>query len=57
MEGVWELEYLRGVLFIKAIGTGVALGIGVAAAVILHLLRKRRFLSVILPDPSTLILY
>ena len=57
MEDVWELEYPCGVLVIKAIGTGVALGIGVAAAVILHFLRKRRFLSVILPDPSTLILY
>ena len=39
------------------VGPGVALGIGVSAGLSLHFLRKRRFLSVILPEPSTLILY
>ena len=36
---------------------GVALGIGSGAALNLHFLRKQRLLSVILPDPSTLIRY
>ena len=39
------------------VGPSVALGIGVGAGLSLHFLRKRRFLSVILPEPSTLILY
>ena len=39
------------------VGPSVALGIGVGVGLRLHFLRKRRFLSVILPEPSTLILY
>ena len=39
------------------VGPSVALGIGVGVGLSLHFLRKRRFLSVILPEPSTLILY
>ena len=39
------------------VGPTVALGIGVGEGLSLHFLRKRRFLSVILPEPSTLILY
>ena len=36
---------------------GVAFGIGFGAVLNLHFLWIRRFLSVILPDPSTLIRY
>ena len=39
------------------VGPSVALGIGVGVGLSLHFLRKWRFLSVILPEPSTLILY
>ena len=41
----------------ESFGPGVALGIGVDVGVSLHFLRKRRFLSVILPDVPTLIQY
>ena len=44
-----------GVLIVGVIAAGVALGFG--AVLNLHFLRKRRFLSVILPDPSTLTQY
>ena len=47
----------RGALVVEVIGTGVALGNGVGTTLTSHFLRKRRFLSVILPDPSTLIRY
>ena len=39
----------------EIIGAGIALSIGVGAALNSHFLRKRWFRSVILPDPSTLI--
>ena len=39
------------------VGPTVALGIGVGVGLSLHFLRKWRFLSVTLPEPSTLILY
>ena len=39
----------------EIIGTGVALGIRVGAGLSSHFLRKRHFLSVILPDPSILL--
>ena len=45
------------VLLDGIVGPSVALGIGVGAGLSLHFLRKWRFLSVILPEPSTLILY
>ena len=45
------------VLLDGVIGPGVELDIGVGAGLSLHFLRKRQFLSVILPDPSTLIRY
>ena len=51
----WGLECKSGALLVEVIGTGVALGIGVDAALISHFLRKLQFLSVILSDPSTLI--
>ena len=39
------------------IGPSAALGTGVGVGLSLHFLRKQQFLSVILPDPSTLIRY
>ena len=44
-----------GALLVEVIGSGVALGIGVGVGLCLHFLRKQLFLSVILPDPLTLI--
>ena len=44
-----------GALLERVISPGVALGIGLGVDLNLHFLRKRWFLSVILPDPSTLI--
>ena len=46
-----------GALLVEVIDTDVALGIGVGAALILHILRKQQFLSAILPVSSTLIQY
>ena len=46
-----------GVLIVGVIVAGVALGIGFGAVLILHFLRKRRFLCLILPNPSTFIRY
>ena len=46
-----------GVLIVGVMVAGVALGIGFGAVLNLHFLRKQQFLSVILPDPSTLIWY
>ena len=46
-----------GVLRVELIGTRVVLGIGASAALISHFFRKQWFLSVILPDPSTLFQY
>ena len=57
LEDVGGLRCKSQALLVKVIGTGVALGIGVGAALISHFLKKQRFLSVILPDPTTLIQY
>ena len=46
----------NGALLVEFIGTSVALVIGVGVGLISHL-RKRQFLSMILPDPSTQIWY
>ena len=46
-----------GVLIVGVMAAGVALGIGFGVVLNLHFLRKRWFLSVILPDPLTLIRY
>ena len=50
-ENVGESGCKSRALFMEFIGMGVALGIGVAAALISHFLRKQQFLSVTLPDP------
>ena len=50
-------RYRNVVLFDGIVGPSVALGIGVGAGLSSHFLRKWRFLSVILPDPLTLIRY
>ena len=46
-----------GILIVGVIAAGVALGISFGVVLNLHFLRKQQFLSVILPDPSTLIRY
>ena len=59
----YVLEDVRGsrrgsrVLIIGVMAAGVALGIGFGAVLNLHFLRKRRFVSVVLSDPSTRIQY
>ena len=61
--GVSLLEDVRGsgcrsgVLIEGVMAADVALGIGFGAVLNSHFLRKRWFLSVILPSPSTLIQY
>ena len=42
-----------GVLELEPMGSSIALGIGVGVGFVISFFRKRRFLSVILPDPST----
>ena len=53
----WGIRCKSGGLLVAVISTGVALGIGVSAALISHFLWKQRFLSVSLPDPLTPIQY
>ena len=61
--GVSLQEDVRGsgcrseVLIVGDMAAGLALGIGSGAVLNLHFLWKRRFLRVILPNPSTLILF
>ena len=57
LEDVRGLRCRSRVLIIGVMAAGVALGIGFGAVLNLHFLRKRWFLSVVLPDPSTLIQY
>ena len=56
-EDVGRLGRKSGALLVEVIVTGVEFGIGVGAALISHFLRKWWFLSMIFPDPSTLIWY
>ena len=56
-EDVKELGCKSGALLGDVIGTDVAFCFEVGADLILHFIRKRYFLSVILIDPSTLIWY
>ena len=61
--GMSLLENVRGsgcrsgVLLVGVMAAGVALGIGFGVILNLHFFRKWLFLSVILPNPSTLIQY
>ena len=57
LEDVGGSGFRSGVLIVGVMAAGVALGIGFGAVLNLHFLWKRRFLSVILPNPSTLIQY
>ena len=57
LEDVGGSGYRSGVLIVGLMAAGVALGIGFGAVLNLHFLKKRWFLSVILPDLSTLIQY
>ena len=52
-EDVGGLGCRSRTLLVGVIGPGVPLSIGVGAALISYFLSKRYFLSVILPDPST----
>ena len=57
LEDVWGSGCRSGVLIVGIMAAGVALSIGFGVVLNLHFLRKRQFLCVILPDPSTLIQY
>ena len=54
-EDVEESGYTSGTLLVGFVGLGIALGIGVGMALNSHFVKKQRFLSMIVPDPSTLI--
>ena len=57
LEEIKGLRHASGTLQEKHVGTDIALGMGVGLDLISNFFTKHRFLTVILPDPLTLIRY